>query len=218
MVLSYKECLKNHAASLGGHALDGCGEFMPSPSATPTDPASMKCAGCGCHRNFHRRDPAFIHRLPQPPNASSSSSPTCSPTPPSPVPYSYYTSAAPHMLLALNEYHHHLGNANPRIKNKNNNPSGRKRPRTKFSKEQKEKMHVFAERLGWRMQKSEERQIEEFCYEVGVDRRVFKVWMHNNKTSFNKKYILAVCNLNLLDNNNNNQENGNAVDKGSSAS
>lgn len=41
---SYKECLKNHAASLGGHALDGCGEFMPSSSATPADPTSLRCA------------------------------------------------------------------------------------------------------------------------------------------------------------------------------
>lgn len=57
VIVSYKECLKNHAASLGAHALDGCGEFMPSPSATPTDPTSLKCAACGCHRNFHRRDP-----------------------------------------------------------------------------------------------------------------------------------------------------------------
>ncbi|GMI75347.1 hypothetical protein HRI_001204000 [Hibiscus trionum] len=215
MVLSYKECLKNHAASLGGHALDGCGEFMPSPSATPTDPASFKCAACGCHRNFHRRDshdtPAFIRRLPPPPNAatpSSSPSPTHSPTPPSPVPYSYYTSA-PHMLLALTTAYS-SGPSVPMIKNttttNNNNPSGRKRARTKFSKEQKEKMHAFAERLGWRMQKSEARSIDEFCYEVGVDRGVFKVWMHNNKNTFNKKDIIAVGNLNLRDNNNNIEE------------
>ncbi|KAK8526034.1 hypothetical protein V6N12_020515 [Hibiscus sabdariffa] len=221
MVLSYKECLKNHAASLGGHALDGCGEFMPSPSATPTDPASLKCAACGCHRNFHRRDPydgpASIRGLPPPPNASSSPSHT----PPSPVPHSYYTSA-PHMLLALttayssgplDEYQHHPNSSHPWVprinnnNNDNNNPSGRKRARTKFSKEQKEKMHAFAERLGWRMQKSEERSIQEFCYEVGVDRRVFKVWMHNNKNTFNKKDILAVANLNLTGNNN--EEDGN---------
>ncbi|KAI4375508.1 hypothetical protein MLD38_013368 [Melastoma candidum] len=25
----YRECLKNHAASMGGNATDGCGEFMP---------------------------------------------------------------------------------------------------------------------------------------------------------------------------------------------
>ncbi|GMP28881.1 hypothetical protein CsSME_00004238 [Camellia sinensis var. sinensis] len=57
VVVTYKECLKNHAASLGGHAVDGCGEFMPSPTSSPTDPTSLKCAACGCHRNFHRRDP-----------------------------------------------------------------------------------------------------------------------------------------------------------------
>ncbi|KAK6280864.1 PREDICTED: zinc-finger homeodomain protein 11 [Theobroma cacao] len=232
MVVSYKECLKNHAATLGGHALDGCGEFMPSPTATPTDPASLKCAACGCHRNFHRRDPydgpAFIHHLPPPTNPSSSPSPTHSPgaspspthTPSSPVPYSYYSSA-PHMLLALStgysgpldEYHHHLNHSNPtvgRIENHNNsNPSGRKRSRTKFSREQKEKMHAFAERLGWRMPKSEERLIEGFCNEVGVDRGVLKVWMHNNKNTFSKKEILAVGNLNIGSNNNSGSNEGN---------
>ncbi|MBA0738513.1 hypothetical protein Gogos_011852 [Gossypium gossypioides] len=234
MVLSYKECLKNHAASLGGHALDGCGEFMPTPSATPTDPASFKCAACGCHRNFHRRDPydgpAFIHRLPPPPNPSSSPSPTHSPgpsrTPPSPVPFSYYSSA-PHMLLALStaysgptdEYHYHLSNSNPSVSRiNNNNPSGRKRSRTKFTKEQKEKMHAFAERLGWRMPKGEEKLIQEFCNEVGVNRGVLKVWMHNNKNTSSKKEILSVGNLNLHDshdNNNNIEDNGNALDSNS---
>ncbi|XP_039018383.1 zinc-finger homeodomain protein 11-like [Hibiscus syriacus] len=109
MVLSYKEYLKNHAAILGGHALDGCGGFMSSPSATPSDPSSLKCAACGCHNNFHRRDPydgpTFIRRLPLPLNTSSSPSPNHrtgpSSTLPSPVPYSYYGTSAPHMLLVL---------------------------------------------------------------------------------------------------------------------
>nr|GEW72849.1 cytochrome P450 71B34-like [Tanacetum cinerariifolium] len=30
VVVRYKECLKNHAASMGGKATDGCGEFLPS--------------------------------------------------------------------------------------------------------------------------------------------------------------------------------------------
>nr|ACF84413.1 unknown [Zea mays] len=68
----YRECLKNHAASLGGHALDGCGEFMPSPEADPADPSSLRCAACGCHRNFHRRLPELsppppLLALPPPP-------------------------------------------------------------------------------------------------------------------------------------------------------
>ncbi|RCV11610.1 hypothetical protein SETIT_2G200300v2 [Setaria italica] len=30
---------------------------MPSPEADPADPASLRCAAYGCHRNFHRRLP-----------------------------------------------------------------------------------------------------------------------------------------------------------------
>ncbi|KAG0458255.1 hypothetical protein HPP92_023412 [Vanilla planifolia] len=48
--LKYRECLKNHAASIGGHVVDGCGEFMPSNDDI------YKCAACSCHRSFHRKD------------------------------------------------------------------------------------------------------------------------------------------------------------------
>ncbi|KAL1200361.1 Zinc-finger homeodomain protein 10 [Cardamine amara subsp. amara] len=65
LLFTYKECLKNHAAALGGHALDGCGEFMPSPSSISTDSTSLKCAACGCHRNFHRRDPDNDSSIPR---------------------------------------------------------------------------------------------------------------------------------------------------------
>lgn len=50
----YKECRKNHAASLGGYALDGCREFMPTGEEGTS--ASLKCAACSCHRNFHRKE------------------------------------------------------------------------------------------------------------------------------------------------------------------
>ncbi|KAK3030854.1 hypothetical protein RJ639_035783 [Escallonia herrerae] len=49
----YGECLKNHAASMGGYAVDGCREFLAS-GEEGTDEA-VTCAACGCHRNFHRR-------------------------------------------------------------------------------------------------------------------------------------------------------------------
>nr|TKW01487.1 LOW QUALITY PROTEIN: hypothetical protein SEVIR_8G184400v2 [Setaria viridis] len=76
----YRECLKNHAASLGGHALDGCGEFMPSSKADPADPALLRCAACGCHRNFH-------HRLPEaPPSPPLLALPPPLPTQPASVP------------------------------------------------------------------------------------------------------------------------------------
>ncbi|KAL3845952.1 hypothetical protein ACJIZ3_003355 [Penstemon smallii] len=49
----YAECQKNQAVNIGGHAVDGCREFMAG-GQEGTD-ASLSCAACGCHRNFHRR-------------------------------------------------------------------------------------------------------------------------------------------------------------------
>ncbi|KAL4594466.1 hypothetical protein ACB092_12G023100 [Castanea dentata] len=74
ITVNYKECMRNHAASLGGHANDGCGEFMPRGTTTNNnsnnnnnnnnvvvkdqqhEDYSLTCAACGCHRNFHRRE------------------------------------------------------------------------------------------------------------------------------------------------------------------
>uniref|UniRef100_A0A803QME6 Uncharacterized protein n=1 Tax=Cannabis sativa TaxID=3483 RepID=A0A803QME6_CANSA len=70
-----------------------------------------------------------------------------------------------------------------------NSNSSRKRFRTKFSQEQKEKMYEFAERVGWKMQKRDEDIVMEFCNDVGVDKGVLKVWMHNNKNTLGKKDI-----------------------------
>ncbi|KAK9272734.1 hypothetical protein L1049_003111 [Liquidambar formosana] len=236
VVVSYKECLKNHAASLGGHALDGCGEFMPSPTATPTDPTSLKCAACGCHRNFHRREPDDQQpQLPAPTTATTTHvmeyqphhrhHPPPPPAPPRspgshsppPISSSYYPSA-PHMLLALSaglsgpppppeiNTPSSMGLHGTTMAATPNNPNGRKRFRTRFSQEQKEKMHQFAERVGWKMQKSNEELVAEFCNEIGVDRGVLKVWMHNNKNTLGKKDANGNGTTNL-DENNNNDEN-----------
>ncbi|CAL5012686.1 unnamed protein product [Urochloa decumbens] len=95
----YRECLKNHAASLGGHALDGCGEFMPAPDADPADPASLRCAACGCHRNFHRRlleappSPPLLALPPPPPPPPAP--PLQPPAPPAPAP----TPEAPPLVM-----------------------------------------------------------------------------------------------------------------------
>ncbi|KAL6551559.1 Zinc-finger homeodomain protein 9-like [Orobanche gracilis] len=215
VVVTYKECLKNHAASLGAHAVDGCGEFMPAPTSNPAEPTSLKCAACGCHRNFHRREPEDPptqqpsaapaleyqshnrhHPPPPPPRGNSGNSPKDSPSPP-PISSSYYPSA-PHMLLALS--HGVSGppaDMNTPISisagaiNAASTPipssSSRKRFRTRFTQYQKEKMLELSERVGWKMQKRDEDVINQFCNEIGVDRVVFKVWMHNNKNTFGKK-------------------------------
>ncbi|KAJ6734701.1 HOMEOBOX DOMAIN ZF-HD CLASS PROTEIN [Salix purpurea] len=197
IAITYKECLKNHAATIGGHALDGCGEFMPSPTATHTNPTSLKCAACGCHRNFHRREPEdspphiattttieyqshHRHHPPPPPQAQPQQNGSPNSASPPPISSSYYPSA-PHMLLALS------GGVSGLNENANINvpplASPRKRFRTKFSQSQKEKMYQFAERVGWKMQKRDEELVQGFCNEVGVDKGVLKVWMHNNKNS-----------------------------------
>ncbi|XP_057768739.1 zinc-finger homeodomain protein 10-like [Salvia miltiorrhiza] len=201
VVVTYRECLKNHAASLGGHAVDGCGEFMPSPASNPADPTSLKCAACGCHRNFHRREPEEPpppplpaleyrphhrhHPPPPPPPRLNSASPDNSPSPP-PISSSFYPSA-PHMLLALS---HGLSDGGALV-NASSPPlmssGSRKRYRTKFTQNQKEKMLEFAERVGWKMQRKDENLINEFCSEAGLERGVLKVWMHNNKNTLAKK-------------------------------
>ncbi|KAF8408102.1 hypothetical protein HHK36_007244 [Tetracentron sinense] len=50
----YGECQKNHAANLGGYAVDGCREFMASGDVGTS--GALKCAACGCRKNFHRRE------------------------------------------------------------------------------------------------------------------------------------------------------------------
>lgn len=82
----------------------------------------------------------------------------------------------------------------------NENPTARrKRSRTKFSQEQKDKMFSFADKLGWRMQKSEDKFVQDFCDEVGIGRRVFKVWMHNNKHHLKKRLLSSAGLINCND-------------------
>ncbi|CAK9184938.1 unnamed protein product [Ilex paraguariensis] len=59
--LMFKECRHNHAAHLGRHAFDGCGEFLKN--GNDGTPEALLCASCGCHRNFHRKEELPLHRL-----------------------------------------------------------------------------------------------------------------------------------------------------------
>jgi len=61
------------------------------------------------------------------------------------------------------------------------------------------------------MQKRDEDLIHEFCNEVGVDRSVLKVWMHNNKNTLAKKdNVNITSNDDLTNNINDNDANGGA--------
>ncbi|CAO2202257.1 unnamed protein product [Urochloa humidicola] len=231
----YRECLKNHAVGIGGHALDGCGEFMAAGEEGSID--ALRCAACGCHRNFHRKesdsptsggggalaDPAAAALSPAAITAYGAAAHhhhhQFSPYYRTPAGYLLHQhqqlAAAAHMQqrpLALpstsytgrDEGDDMAGLIGPMVvapmvgmslgsgggggpSGSGESGSGKKRFRTKFTQEQKDRMLAFAERLGWRIQKHDEAAVQQFCEEVCVKRHVLKVWMHNNKHTLGKK-------------------------------
>ncbi|KAG2313337.1 hypothetical protein Bca4012_027902 [Brassica carinata] len=211
----YRECLKNHAASVGGSVHDGCGEFMPSGEEGTLE--ALRCAACDCHRNFHRREvdgagiSAHHHhrqygggggRRPPPPNVMLN--PLMLPPPPSyaQMHHHRYGTSPPGggggggMATPMSVAYGGGGGAESSSEDLNmyGQSSGggasagfsKKRFRTKFTTEQKERMMEFAEKLGWRLNKQDEDELKRFCGEIGVKRQVFKVWMHNNKSNAKK--------------------------------
>lgn len=213
-VVRYRECLKNHAASMGGSATDGCGEFMASGEEGSLE--ALKCSACSCHRNFHRKEiegePPFQHLYHYSKNQASRHycMPTSRPPPAAlimPLGAAAAAAAAESdqetdnggygmMMMMRGSASHSYGNVN---NNYSSSCGVKKRFRTKFTQEQKEKMLGFAERVGWKLQRQEEGSVQQLCQEIGVKRRVLKVWMHNNKHSF--------INKNKSNNNNNNNTN-----------
>lgn len=193
--ISYKECNRNHAIFSGGYAVDGCGEFMPSGEEGTIE--SLKCAACDCHRNYHRKEVEVeescdwqIFRCddrkrgqmtaPGFPSQTATPHPLALPSP-------------SQMISPVNQFQHYL--LGPRPANSGDGDGGfgrspstmKKRFRTKFTSNQREKMGAFSEKLGWRIQKHDEPAVQEFCSDVGVKRHVLKVWMHNNKNTLGKK-------------------------------
>ncbi|XP_042445813.1 zinc-finger homeodomain protein 5-like [Zingiber officinale] len=198
----YKECLRNHAAALGGHVLDGCGEFMPGGEPETAD--ALRCAACGCHRSFHRREQdggggsSFFHcatRLPlllPPPQAHSRHQKQfqfggfpANPSPAAGMPGFVHFGGGGGNNPSGSGGTTTESSSEERIRTGTPTPAAaampRKRFRTKFSTEQKEKMLAFAERIGWRIQRQDDTMVQQFCAEIGVRRQVLKVWMHNNK-------------------------------------
>ncbi|XP_051140806.1 zinc-finger homeodomain protein 6-like [Andrographis paniculata] len=209
--IKYRECLKNHAASMGGHVVDGCGEFMPS--GDDGTPEALRCAACDCHRNFHRKEvdgepqqfhpynnpnpssaaaaaaqihgqitysmPPHHHHRPRPRHKHSSHSVGAGSAPPAVVNFSGgggAESSSEDLNIFQSGRRHGGATASPR-----------KRFRTKFSQDQKDRMQEFATKIGWRIQKQDEQEVQQFCAEVGVKRQVFKVWMHNNKQAMKRQ-------------------------------
>ncbi|PIN25950.1 hypothetical protein CDL12_01306 [Handroanthus impetiginosus] len=190
--IRYRECLKNHAASTGGHVVDGCGEFMPSGEEGTAE--ELRCAACDCHRNFHRKevDGEPQHRTPllhgqNPPSMMPHHHQKRSqsyPTPPTMVNFGGTSggAAAGEQSSSEDLNTFQSGGGGHAVMQ----PS-KKRFRTKFSQHQKDRMQEFAEKIGWRIQKQDEEEVQRFCNETGVKRQVFKVWMHNNKQAMKKR-------------------------------
>ncbi|CAH8355319.1 unnamed protein product [Eruca vesicaria subsp. sativa] len=202
----YKECLKNHAASTGGHAIDGCGEFMPSGEEGSIE--ALTCSACNCHRNFHRREiegedkiyfSPYHHNQPQRKLMfHSHHKMTKSPLPQKMImPIGVATAA-----VSNSESEEDLPFQQPPPPYNHGGHSQKKRFRTKFTQEQKEKMLSFAERIGWKMQRQEESVVQQFCQEIGVRRRVLKVWIHNNKHNLSKTSNNANNNVEISAGNN----------------
>ncbi|XP_043711453.1 zinc-finger homeodomain protein 5-like [Telopea speciosissima] len=240
VIVRYRECLKNHAATVGGHVVDGCGEFMPSGEEGTSE--VLKCAACACHRNFHRKE---VEGEPRSSTAAATnsyycydsghknsyntriSSPPIPPTHTHPPHHHHHHHHHPQLVPPNQKFHLGLptspsmGSIPPPmmmgygggcggagatesssedlnvyksngggISSSQPTPSfalSKKRYRTKFTQHQKDRMLEFAEKLGWKIQKQDELEVQQFCEEVGVKRQVLKVWMHNNKNSMKKK-------------------------------
>ncbi|KAG5080536.1 hypothetical protein AAZX31_02G170200 [Glycine max] len=176
----YHECLKNHTVKNGGHTLDGCITFLPLGEEGTLD--ALKCLVCNCHQNFHRKETPNDTYL---------------------VPY-YHHSSLP---LAV-YYGEQVGY--PRVQGQQctslalssrsrgsvsdptsgaipHGGSSKKRFKTRFTQEQKEKMMAFAEKLGWRILKHDESVMQEFCSQASIQPHMLKVWVHNNKHTLGKK-------------------------------
>ncbi|KMZ76218.1 Zinc finger-homeodomain protein 1 [Zostera marina] len=217
-LVKYRECLKNHAASIGGNATDGCGEFMPSGEEGTME--ALKCSACNCHRNFHRREvegeSSSFELLYQNRHQHQhgggfkgrkilgkkgvliSGSNT--------DPFMYRNSGHNSLIPMPSPHHMIMPLGAMQTSDQSDEMEGvgggfsrpmKKRFRTKFTQDQKDKMLSFAESSGWRLQKQEESVVQQFCQEIGVRRRVLKVWMHNNKHNLQTKKDVSTINNQL---------------------
>ncbi|XWS62443.1 hypothetical protein CRYUN_Cryun06bG0011200 [Craigia yunnanensis] len=168
-ICMYKECRRNHAASFGRYAFDGCGEFICC-----NDDVFM-CAACGCHRSFHRKD------LPNNYNNATALPPPQRPLL-APLPLATHNGLTGETSFFIRDRNIDAASetlSEAEIEEEKNTKKRAKR--TKLTMEQKNKMMRFADNLGWRLQRHDDTEIQQFCEEVGITKRVFAVWMNNNR-------------------------------------
>ena len=176
---------------MGYHVVDGCGEFMPC--GEEGTPASLRCAACDCHRNFHRKEAGGVsshyNYYPDKSNGQNRM-----PSHPHRFSHGLAINSAPPVMMAFGGGLAESSSEDLDMTNGGGQISvqpvlSKKRFRTKFTQEQKDRMMEFAEKLGWKIQKQDEQEVQQFCSQVGVKRQVFKVWMHNNKQAMKKQQM-----------------------------
>ncbi|XP_015883713.1 zinc-finger homeodomain protein 9 [Ziziphus jujuba] len=180
----YRECLRNHAASLGSYATDGCGEFTLDDTSSE---GGLQCAACGCHRNFHRKVTYAGGNHPS--STTTTTTTTTAISQGRRRDHNQPSSMSGEMMMMSTVV----------AESPESDRSGKKRIRTKFTADQKEKMFAFAEKIGWKLQRKDlEDEIESFCKSVGVSRQVFKVWMHNHKNLSSSSSANSIGNASSL--------------------
>eukprot|EP00245_Coleochaete_scutata_P009142 TRINITY_DN2950_c0_g1_i1.p1 TRINITY_DN2950_c0_g1~~TRINITY_DN2950_c0_g1_i1.p1 ORF type:complete len:538 (+),score=94.46 TRINITY_DN2950_c0_g1_i1:267-1880(+) len=56
-----------------------------------------------------------------------------------------------------------------------------KRIRTKLTQEQKEKMEIYAEKVGWTVVGQRKEEVEVACADIGIGQKTLRYWLHNTK-------------------------------------
>ncbi|KAK9287320.1 hypothetical protein L1049_015734 [Liquidambar formosana] len=170
---SYKECKRNHAASIGHYAIDGCGEFLKG--GEDGTPEALLCGACGCHRSFHRKElpslcyrpSGILRRLHQP------APPPPPPPPPPAILHNEEAAAVNHQPNDIKSETLSAGEIEVEMSTK--------KRKSRITKEQRNRMTAFAERLGWRPQRHDEEEIGHFCSQLGITCHSFKVWVGHNR-------------------------------------
>ncbi|KAK4438346.1 Zinc-finger homeodomain protein 8 [Sesamum alatum] len=211
VLVMYRECLHNHAATTTpmAYIVDGCGLFEAS------GPNGMVCAACRCHRNFHRRLEVDIPHaqtqnnvisqqhgtstnpvlLPQPQahqQASTSRTTTSAPTPaiPDPVPQpqfhpqTYTRRARTPAPTGRQEMNRQFQRPEELVQE----ASARHTVETeatvcrRITRGQSERLRVIAESNGWKLFREYSREeVNRICVEIGITRTVMKNWILNHR-------------------------------------
>ncbi|XP_043710222.1 zinc-finger homeodomain protein 11-like [Telopea speciosissima] len=166
----YGACMRNHAANLGSHATDGCLAFYPTI-------ASSLCGACDCHKNFHRKIVVVDSGCGDDRKEESRSHTVKVKTEEVEVSDNNKEEEEKQLqeLMVAEQLRQQQEHQVVVQMSKG------RRPRTKFTYEQKCWMFAFATSLGWTMQRNRWDEINQFCQKIGVSRHVFKVWIHNHK-------------------------------------